>query len=355
MNKLFFITYVGLLLLTSCSHENLLIPKPNENIRPAADFIENNYDFRLFYAALEYTDLVGELNGPGPLTVLAPGDAAFNALGIRTPEDIAELDKDSLRRVLQYHVLKDRRLRLADIPTDAVDVRYETLSGDALFTSAGTRASQYYFDGAAVTHGDVALANGVLHVVNKLMKYHKGRTVQDYLAASPQYSLYVAGLKKFGLWDELAEAGPFTIFAPNNEAFAAHEITEEMINDFASAGYNGRRLFGAYILYGKHFFVSDKYVFSIISNEYAYSLPLKDDTWSLTFGFQSIYPEWYVYPELSLWGPPAPPYGIPPRIGQVNYNASESHIFNYDHRCENGIVHDLYELLILPEQAIHEE
>lgn len=33
--------------LSSCKHENLTIPEPNANIRPAADFIKNNYDFRL--------------------------------------------------------------------------------------------------------------------------------------------------------------------------------------------------------------------------------------------------------------------------------------------------------------------
>ncbi len=338
--------------LSSCEHEDYLIPKPNENIRPAADFIKNNYDFRLLYAALEYTDLVDELNGPGPFTVLAVNDAGFNAVGIHTVEDIRELDRDSLKQILQYHVLKDRRLLVSDIPTDAVDVRYETLAGDDLFTSAATRSKEYYFDGAKVSRSDVALSNGVLHGLSKMMKYHKGKTVQDFLAANADYSIFVAGLKTFGLWDELAGDGPFTVFAPKNDAFEEKGITIGIINNLDTDGYN-QRLFTAYIMYDRHYFVSDKQVFYIISDEYTYQYFLRDDDWYLNFGTESVWPQWTLYPTLTLFkSVPGRSYGD--RIGEVRPNDAKAGPANFDHRFENGIVHDLPGLLITPEQALNQ-
>lgn len=340
------------LILASCEHADLSVPKPNENLRPAADFIKNNYDFRMLYAALEYTDLVDELNGPGPFTVLAVNDAGFNAMGIFTVQDIHKLDRDSLRQALLYHVLKDRRLMIADIPTNAVDARYETLSGDELYLSAGTRNARYYFDGAGVKSMDIILANGVLHVLNKAMQYHKASKVQDYLSTHAEYSIFVAGLKKFGLWEGLSGEGPFTVFAPNDSAFANQGITQQNIDDLNTSVYH-ERLFNAYIMYGKHYFISDKNVFYIISEEYTYKYIFKDDDYYLTFGMHQE--DWFeggaVYPTFSVWKP-TPNSSFDERLRLVYADNSFVNIINYDHRLENGLVHDLHDLLILPEQAL---
>ncbi len=46
------------------------------------------------------------------------------------------------------------------------------------------------------------------------------KTVVDIAAGSPNHTTLVAALKAAGLVDTLNGAGPFTIFAPTNEAFA---------------------------------------------------------------------------------------------------------------------------------------
>lgn len=356
VNIISFFRLACCLLFFSCKHDNLLVPKPNENIRPAADFIKNNYDFKLLYAALEYTGLVQELNGSGPFTILAVGDKGFNALGIYTVADVQRLNKDSLRQALRYHVL-NRRLLTSDIPTNGVDVRYETLAGKELYASAITPNGNFYFDGSMLTRSNITLANGVLHVLVKMMQYHQGVTVQDFLASRPQYSIYVAGLKKFGLWDELAQPGPFTIFAPNNQAFAGNGITVEQISGLNTNNYNGGRLFGAYIMYGKHYFISDKYIFYQTGGEYSYSNKLRNDDWYLNF---TTYDTWTTgdtqvylsYPELNVGRPdPNSPgsYLLVGRVDQVYSNLRP--LESYDHLCENGVVHDLHGLLVLPEQA----
>src|SRR5947208_15340077 len=46
-------------------------------------------------------------------------------------------------------------------------------------------------------------------------------TVVDVAAANPDFSILVAALQKAGLVGTLSGAGPFTVFAPTNEAFTA--------------------------------------------------------------------------------------------------------------------------------------
>jgi uncharacterized surface protein with fasciclin (FAS1) repeats len=343
------------LLATSCDHDNLLVPKPNENIRPAADFIKNNYDFRLFYAALEYTGLIAELNGKGPFTVLAIPDNGFNSLGITAVDQIGKLNKDSLRHALQYHVLQNRKLLTADVPTNAVDVRYETLAGESIYASSLLVGKDYFFNGARATRTDITLANGIMHVLNKFMQYHKGQTVQQHLAADTSYSIFVSGLKKFGLWDELSGKVPFTVFAPENSAFTTKGITAETINSLDTNGYYGIRLFGAYIMYDNRFFISDQYVFKGMGGEYTYQSTLRNDTWYTGFGtdLQSANPSdgfYTPYPALTLWKPV--PGGLPVIIGSVMQNTSSlKPLVYYDHLCENGIVHRLHGVLALPADA----
>ncbi|ASZ09651.1 fasciclin domain-containing protein [Chitinophaga pendula] len=341
----------------ACKHDNLLVPKPNENIRPAADFIRNNYDFRLFYAALDYTGLVNELNGKGPFTILAIPDKAFKLLGVLTEDQVRRLNKDSLQRALRYHVLKNRRLLSSDVPTNGIDIRYETLSGDSVYTSILSRADEVYIDGVTIVRKNIPLSNGILHVVSKPLQYHKGETIKNYLSRLPEYSIYVAGLKKFGLLDELANKGPFTIFAPNNEALTSKGITMETIDTLTTAAYYGNRLFGAYILYGKHFFISDMAIFGAITGENIYNTSLRNDNWILRLATVDMKADpadnfTVSLPILGLFNPGKNPAN-PDRIGEVIQRSDDvKPPVWYDHRCENGIVHQLHGALATPADVL---
>lgn len=344
--------------LSSCKHENLTVPEPNANIRPAADFIRNNYDFKIFYAALEYTGIAQELNGTGPFTILALPDAAFNQEGITSAADVQRLNKDSLRRVLKYHILKGRRLLTTDVPTNAIDLRYQTMSGNELYLSSVTADKRFFFSGSLVTRPDVTLANGVLHVLVKMMKYHKGATVQQFLEKNRRYSIYVTGLKKFGLWNDLAGEGPFTVFAPTDSAFKANDITAADIEVLNPAGYNGRRLFGAYIMRQKHFFISDKFVFKNIGGEYNYEIAIPNDTWIVRFGTDEGYPFPVTnmpFPQLTLLNPNGQ-FGLTEmgRYWPPYFGSALPAIAGFDHLCENGVVHDIPGLMLLPQQAINQ-
>ncbi len=351
MKKLKYLFAVGLSLLifASCKHDDLSMAKPNENVRPAADFVKNNYEMRLFYAALQKVGYVDQLNGTGPFTLLAPTDEAFNNLGIYTAADFDKMNVDSLKKVIGYHVLP-RKLRVADIPSNGVDVRYATLEGTALYASAastnpnGGVLDELYFSGVEATRKDVVLANGTLHVLNQVMKPNFSKTIQQWLAQRAEYSVFVAGLKKFNLWDQLAMQGPFTIFAPDNKAMEDVGITELSLSAMDAGKYMGDLLFGVYILYDRHFFTSDGQVFAGINSNGSYSYYPKNTTYYMTFGAGKMYPSFKLAYSLVLrTGPTSndPPVAVSSNITVKN-----------DNLCSNGLVHHLVSGLITQEEAI---
>lgn len=274
-----------LLFFSACKNDDLELVKENENIRAGADFIKNNYQLSLFSAAIEKAGMYEQLNAAGTFTFLAPSDAAFNAEGIFRASDFDQMSRESLKLLVQRHVLTQRVL-LQDIPVNGIDVRYATLAGTQVYASLASNfrgdvsqsVNKLYYNGALVTRKDVQLTNGTLQLLNKVMKYNPG-TVQDWLNSQPQYSIFVSGLKKFGLWDKLATAGPYTVFAPTNAAFTTAGITAAGIEALLPAAYDGNRLFGGYILNGKHFFISDVDIFSYFGSEGAYLKELENDTW----------------------------------------------------------------------------
>jgi len=338
-----------ILLLASCKHDDLTIAEPNENIRPAADFVKNNYEMRLFYAAIKKAGYVDELNGTGPFTILAPTDEAFNRMGVYSPSDFDKMNQDSLKKVIGYHLMP-RKLRVSDIPNNGIDVRYATLAGSDLYVSRastnpnGGAENELYFSGSEVLRQDVVLANGTLHVLDNVMKPNFNKTVQAWLAGHPDYSVFVSGLKKFNLWDQLAGTAEFTVFAPNNEALKNVGITAASLNAMDVSKYQGELLFGVYLLYDRHFFVSDTQVFARINSNASFDYYLKNSSYYMTFGGGKLYPTFKLGYGISLRndGP----------TGSLINSATSTIVAKNDNLCSNGLVHHLADGMVKPEQAI---
>lgn len=67
----------------------------------------------------------------------------------------------------------------------------------------------------------VVLAAAALFSLSAVAGHHeKGKTVVDVAAGNPDFSTLVTAVKAAGLAETLSGAGPFTVFAPTNEAFA---------------------------------------------------------------------------------------------------------------------------------------
>merc|ERR1712194_312982 len=130
------------------------------------------------------------------------GNEAFAALPAATlasllkPANIKELDA-----ILEYHVIAGAAVRAEDLKASQ-DVK--TLEGQKLHITKA--AGSVTVQKAKVIQADVAATNGVVHVINGVL--------------TPPSTLGTA-LKAGKLVTALSGTGPFTVFAPTNEAFAA--------------------------------------------------------------------------------------------------------------------------------------
>jgi uncharacterized surface protein with fasciclin (FAS1) repeats len=128
------------------------------------DVAVGNGSFTTLVAALKAADLVGALQGKGPLTVFAPTDAAFAKLPAGTVEALLK-DPVKLGGILKYHVLAGR-VMAADV-IKGNGARPATLNGAPLDVTVKDGA--VFVNGARVTTADVAASNGVIHVIDTVV------------------------------------------------------------------------------------------------------------------------------------------------------------------------------------------
>jgi len=164
-------------------------------------------------AAVIQADLLATLQGTGPFTVFAPTDQAFSDAGI----DLAALDtpagKIALTDILLYHVVS------AEVP--AADVT-ECMSADAANGQplSFTVGASVMVNGATVIATDVVTSNGLIHVIDKVLT--PSDTPNDIPRTAQCTGIHdslVAGVIQAELLETLQGAGPFTIFAPTDQAF----------------------------------------------------------------------------------------------------------------------------------------
>ena len=217
--------------------------------------------FSTLIAAIDAAGLGETLEGEGPFTVLAPTDAAFDAafeaLGITAEELLA--DTETLTAILLYHVLGEA----ADSQLVA------TLDGSSVATLNPQTVDINVVDGqimineATVVSADLIADNGIVHVIDAVllppdiaealgvamaeepmeeettttteattttteaMEPTIAEIVVESAAGDPaEFTVLLAALETAGLVDALNGEGPFTVFAPTDEAFGA--LLEEL-------------------------------------------------------------------------------------------------------------------------------
>ena len=201
---------------------------------PDKDIVDNavnSKDHTTLAAAVKAAGLVDTLKGKGPFTVFAPTNEAFSNLPTGTVDTLLKPEnKDKLVKVLTYHVVPGA-LKVAELHDGQM---LTTVEGDTLkVTKVGNTT---FINGVSITTSDVVSSNGVTHVIGSvLLPPTNGKMgmgvmvggalmtadrdiVQNALSAS-NVTTVVAAVKAAGLVDTLESAGPFTVFAPTNDAF----------------------------------------------------------------------------------------------------------------------------------------
>ena len=171
--------------------------------------------FTTLLAALDATGLDDALRGPGPFTVFAPTDDAFDALPEGTVEALLG-DLDALTRILQYHVASGKVPASEVVKLDGMSV--ETIGGELVWIDVKD-GKVILNDVAEVIITDIYASNGIIHVIDAVLV---PQDIVETASANDDFDTLVTAVGAAGLADALsAPNGPYTVFAPTDDAFAA--------------------------------------------------------------------------------------------------------------------------------------
>jgi len=236
--------------MVGCSKDDDKNPMNSGSPEPTLDIVETAAaagNFTTLLAAAEAADLVDALKGAGPITVFAPTDEAFAKLPAGTVEALLA-NKDALTAILTYHVVPGAVTAAEVVKLTSV----ATLNGTDLTITVVD--GKVMIDNAMVTVTDIKATNGIIHVIDAvLIPAASGSARIEPLSATASLgsgwvarairngelnwltkylSLYtvsrLAGLPTLttavqaaGLQSTLMYNGPFTLFGPTEQAFAA--------------------------------------------------------------------------------------------------------------------------------------
>ncbi|MGB7393103.1 MAG: fasciclin domain-containing protein [Pricia sp.] len=198
----------------------------------------------------EGTDLIGTLSGDGPFTVFAPTNDAFTELlgsldDYDSLEDFeSEEERALLAEILRYHVINGTGA-LASTLSDGQTIT--TLQGEDITISldGGVFVQDASDDNAQVLEPDVIARNGVVHIIDKVLLPQAAldainaetppaatQTLTEIVVATENLSLLEEAVVKAELAATLSSEGPFTVFAPTDDAFLA--LLETLGDDYES-------------------------------------------------------------------------------------------------------------------------
>jgi uncharacterized surface protein with fasciclin (FAS1) repeats len=165
-------------------------------------------------SALTQANLVATLQGDGPFTVFAPTDQAFTDAGIDLSTFDTDEENQTLVDILTYHVVSGSVLS-----TDLTDGMTATALNNDELTFA-VSADDVKVNDAQVSSADVIASNGVIHVIDKvLMPPADLQDIPTIAQGTGVHDSLVAALTKADLVSTLQGDGPFTVFAPTDQAF----------------------------------------------------------------------------------------------------------------------------------------
>ena len=211
-------------------------PEPTQDI---VELAQATPDLSTLVAAIDAAGLTSTLKGPGPFTVFAPTNAAFDALPDGALETLLA-NPTVLADLLKYHVVNGNVMS-----TDLTNGPVPTLlDGETIEVSVSGGVT---LNGSAnVTSADNEASNGVVHIINEVL-FPEGfelpkQNIVEIAAGTPDLSILVEALTLYpDLVAALSDEGTYTVFAPNNDAFTAFlgvigqtsldDIPEEVLRD----------------------------------------------------------------------------------------------------------------------------
>lgn len=204
---------------------------PTNSGQTAGELIENDASFSILKAAITKAGLTNVLKAGNKLTVFAPDDAALTASGISLAA-VNALPASQLQSLLSYHIIP-QALPSAAIPTTFPNVQMPTLlpllqtnpfAKMSIFPSR--RNNTLFANNIPVTQADIAVGNGVVHKVARVVA-PPTQLVAQIIGADNELSFFRAAVARadsgqtgLNRLDSVMKFGlaNVTVFAPNNDA-----------------------------------------------------------------------------------------------------------------------------------------
>jgi len=223
MNKIK-ITFLGLLAFsfitfTSCGDDE----NPETEVKDIVETASETDNLSSLVAALEQADLASILQEDGPYTVFAPTNEAFQALLDSNPDwnSLSDIDNVTLSNVLRFHVI-GADVKAANLSDSYVTTLATGPNNEQIVLQVDVTGGVKFNGSATPTTTDVNTSNGTVHIIDEVML---PPSVVDLSLNNPIFSTLVAALTRSDLntkyVDILSGEGPFTVFAPTNDAFQA--------------------------------------------------------------------------------------------------------------------------------------
>lgn len=207
---------LGLFSFTSCEEEVVDPVTPN-----IAELAADTPQLSTLVAALERAELTSAIAASGAKTVFAPTNEAFQKLldSNAAWNSLEDIDKATLTNVLLYHVIEGS-VKAADLSNTYVNTLAKGPNDAAISLQINIDNGAVFNGSATPSATDIEASNGTVHIINEVML---PPTVVNHALNNDDFSILVAALTRADVTTDyvsiLSGNGPFTVFAPTNQAF----------------------------------------------------------------------------------------------------------------------------------------
>lgn len=177
--------------------------------------------FKTLLSLLVAADLDDALKGDGPFAVFAPTDEAFARLPKGTVEDLLKPEnKAKLTSLLTYHVVTGRERFNYDNAAPGTPYDFKTLNGAKVNITRGDGVLKV--NESTIQVQNIACSNGSVQVIDRVLIPPAAvkNTIPVVAEKAGTFKTLLAAVTAAELAEVLSGDGPFTVFAPTDEAFA---------------------------------------------------------------------------------------------------------------------------------------
>ena len=235
MNR--YIAFILLLVLcaTGCTRDDNPAAVAAEDGNSIKYVLNDNFSFGVLYAAMNDATLLDTLVKPGPYTLFAPDNTAFNLLGITYPVSTYAFQniEAKMNEMMRYAVLRGH-IAVSDIPMDAVQA-FKTIGGGNIYVKKYLDGTDTIvtINGFKLVSKDNAASNGLIHVVPQVLNAELYTTTISQLRNDTSTTLFAAALQRAGLAELLSGSEAYSVLAPSNAAMQQSSFADVDLRSLA--------------------------------------------------------------------------------------------------------------------------